>query len=57
MIGGEIQIMLNEQTVQMIINSLRPFPTELGNEAIRKSIVDTTSKDPILKIIDIRLQK
>ena len=57
MIGGEIQIMLNEQTVQMIINSLRPFPTELGNEAIRESIVDTTSKDPILKIIDIRLQK
>jgi len=57
MIGGEIQIMLNEQTVQMIINSLRPFPTELGNEAIRKSIVDATSKDQILKMLDIRLQK
>ena len=57
MIGGEIQIMLNEQTVQKIINSLRPFPTELGNEAIRKSIVDATSKDQILKMLDIRLQK
>ena len=57
MIGGEIQIMLNEQTVQMIINSLRPFPAELGNKAIRESIVDTTSKDPILKMLDIRLQK
>ena len=57
MIGGEIQIMLNEQTVQMIINSLRPFRAELGNKAIRESIVDTTSKDPILKMLDIRLQK
>lgn len=57
MIGGEIQIMINEQTVQMIINSLRPFPTELGNEAVRESIVDSASKDPILKMLDIRLQK
>jgi hypothetical protein len=57
MIGGEIQIMLNEQTVQMIINSLRPFPTELGNEAIRKSIVDSASKDPILKMINMQIHK
>jgi hypothetical protein len=57
MIGGEIQIMLNEQAVQMIINSLRPFPTELGNEAIRKSIVDSASKDPILKMINMQIHK
>ena len=57
MIGGEIQIMLNEQTVQKIINSLRPFPTELGNESIRKSIVDTTSKDPILKMNNMQIHK